>query len=214
MPLPTGIIGLNSQCFKLDRANSGAMIDGFNNGIKQSIYCVTPANWRINDTFRLMTNTSKIRYCNLLSTYGYVFKHRHNVETLNHIAICDTRYKIDIDRKINGLTVLDTICYGGLYSDLFGIWKKEAPYKRFKDTAEPYYLALIRVCEISTHFGYEHLDSPKSFPPHNIQPQYDLTTTIVRPIIPCNDFRVLKDRLEIAISPFQIGNANIIYNTR
>lgn len=215
MPLPTGTITLNPQCFKLDRANSGAMINGFSNtGIKQAIYCVTPHNWRVDHTFRLMTNTNGIRYSRLLSPWGNVFKYRPNVSILNHIAICDTRYQININLRVQGLTVLDTMCYGGLYQDLFGIWSEPAPRKRFVETNPSYFLALVRVCEIQTHFGYEHLDNPKSFPPHNILPEYDLDTQIVKPIIKNSDFCTLKERLEIAIAPFLINKPILVYNTR
>lgn len=215
MPFPTGTITLNQQCFKLDRANSGAMIDGFGNtGIKQSIYCVTPHNWRVDNTYRLMTNTVGINYSSRLSPWGFVFKHRPNVDLLNHIAVCDTRYQIDINHKINGLTVLDVICYNGSHQDLFGIWQEPAPRKRFTDTNPPYYLALVRVFEISTGYGYEHLTRPKAFEPHFILPNYSLTTNIIRPILNDIDFIALKTRLEKAIAPYQIGQSWLIYDTR
>ena len=120
---------LKQECFKIDRVNGWAMLDGFDKNskkIKQAIYCISNRAIWADRNFRLLTYSDDIPYENFLSpSIGIPLKNKYSQNPdLRYIAITDTLYEIKLD-----INLWKTLCS----NDIFDIWMPQAPIQRFED---------------------------------------------------------------------------------
>lgn len=233
---------LAEECFKIDQANSWAMIDGFptNNGkINQAIYCITNKEIWGHNQCRLITYDDTIPYRDKLSDIGKKLIQDKNWKypELRYIAITDTLYKINYEFP----NLWKELCSNGI----FDIWLPTAPKQRFVDffekkakkidhhekgvkkrfektsdklTDNDYFcgIALIRLYEIEGN-GFSkndfHYLKTNDFAPH--LDSNKLKVAIKQPIICKEEFFKIKYKLEgILQKPYLVDIIPIVDTTK
>lgn len=191
---------LNKRCFKIEKENAQAMIDGYDfNGkhIYQAIYCDV-----INKPFPMLITLNKHSSKFTLSEFG---RQQLNPESFKipykYIAVYDSEYFI-----INDIQLWKNVCNNGL----FNIWSPYAPYKRFseskKDSSE-YRILLLRIYEIIEEFSEEEIYSPSNRIDHLIAENRKVT--IKAPLIDDISFLKIKTLLQKSVEPYRIQVSQI-----
>jgi len=210
---------LKQECFKIDRVNGWAMLDGFDKNskkIKQAIYCISNRAIWADRNFRLLTYSDDIPYENFLSpSIGIPLKNKYSQNPdLRYIAITDTLYEIKLD-----INLWKTLCS----NDIFDIWMPQAPIQRFEDYLKKHInqptfflaIALIRIYEIEGA-GYTSYDLHQGYGDFAPYLEKDkLNVRIRKPVICKDKFLDIKSKLESVLvnSKFLIGNPIKVVNT-
>ncbi|OQA01813.1 MAG: hypothetical protein BWY69_01257 [Planctomycetes bacterium ADurb.Bin401] len=189
---------LNKTCFKIDKPNAKAMIDGFwKDGklYRQSIWLAVK-NWltvkdRVSPPLLTFNRTPTRFY---LSRIGEEMDAENCVIPFKYIAELDREYFVK-----NEIPLWKTVCSNGL----FDIWDSEAPYKRFalsKSDPAKFRIQLLRIYEIDHEFNYDDI--------RNVSPRIDKLKSLnqkvkkIDPVISCQEFRNLKELLEHSVAPY------------
>lgn len=183
---------IDRRCFKIDRPNAYAMINGYKKNGKinrQSIWCAV-ADYPFPMLITLNRKPTKYKVSEF-------YRHR-NLEEFSipyrYIAYLDSEYFIR-----NDLRLWQSICCNGL----FDIWDPTAPYSRFdKSDSHPskYRIQLLRIFEINEEFHksniifssdrIDHLNTAKR------------TVTIKQPVINDEEFLIIKSLIKESVSEF------------
>lgn len=187
---------IDKRCFKIDRPNAYAMINGYRkNGTvnHQSIWCAV-SSYRYPMLITLNRRPTKFKVSEQYRRIDF----ESFVIPLKYIANLDSEYFIRNDKRL-----WQRICNNGL----FDIWDPIAPYNRFNQSESypaEYRIQLLRIFEIKEEFH-----------PNDINPVSDRidhlsnanrTVTIKNPIINDEDFRIIKTLLTESVSEFLYGN--------
>jgi len=178
---------INSDCFKIDKPNYVMLTTG-----QQAIWCDVK-----NKPFPMLITIQQepVRRDLPLSPKGSPHNDRKRPENYNFIAELIETYYIK-----NDINLWNNLCF----TNLFGIWKPEAPFNRFancKSNPYDYRIVLLRVSEIFELFPANIIE-PASKMLSRINYNYDTNVTIKKPVINNIDFSNLKTNLEKIIKPY------------
>jgi len=186
-------------CFKLDKPNAKALIEGFlkdGKVIRQAIYCLV----REKKLPMLITlNRTKTKFP--LSRIGE--KLNDDITPIKYKYVANIVQEYFIENKIELWT---EICN----NDLFDIWEPIAPYNRFKQAkTDPskFRIGLIRIYEIEEEF----LKSDISFVSDISDSIKDMSkqhVTIKKPLIDDITFNKIKESLEETLKKFGAQDRN------
>lgn len=183
---------IDKRCFKIDRPNAFAMINGYYKNDKinrQSIWCDvvvkpfpmlislnrTPTRFKVNEHYRNQN----------LEEFTIPYK---------YIATLDSEYFIKNDTRL-----WKKICRNGL----FDVWDPVAPYTRFDECrSDPsrYRIQLLRIFEINEEFDDADIIPANDRIDHLTTSSR--TVTIKRPVITKNNFEKIKTLLKKSVSRF------------
>ncbi|HON91869.1 MAG TPA: hypothetical protein PLT20_02705 [Sedimentisphaerales bacterium] len=185
---------LDDRCFKIDKTNAKAMINGYlRNGvlIRQAIWCAVkdapfPMLITLNRT-RTKFQMSRIGENLLSDDYIIPYKYIADVDP-------DDEYFIRNDPRLWA-----TVCNNGL----FDIWMPEAPYKRFADAkSDPtkFRIQLIRIWQIQEEFAEHQIRFGDHFD-HLISCNKNVTPD--QPVITDTEFRRIRTLLISSVKDFR-----------
>jgi hypothetical protein len=191
---------LNSCCFKIDKANAKAMIEGFykeDKLIHQCIYCLAR-----NKPFPLLITIEKSPTRFELSNIGKTLDADYFTMHYKYVAVLEKEYFIK-----NNPDTWEKICNNGL----FDIWYPIAPFTRFneaKTDPNQFRLALLRIYEINEEFSSEEIDQRGAR--FHILNRNDLKVTTKKPVINDEEFERIKKLLEESLKDNNIMTNNPI----
>lgn len=183
---------LDKRCFKIDKGNAKAMIDGVPlNGekVNQAIWCDVKSN-----PFPMLITLNRSPSKFIMSDVGSKLNSESFSIPLKYIAIADKEYFIK-----NSIELWKELCSNGI----FNIWVPHAPFDRFEDAKtnpSKYRIVLVRIFEINEEFTSEDIIHASDRIDHIISENRDIS--IRRPIINDNEFFKIKNKLEKTISPY------------
>ena len=186
------IVGISLDCFKIDKTNAKAMIDGFiKDGklINQAIYCDVEKK-RFPKLITLNKGQSKYS----MSKIGRDLHPNSFKLPLKYIAVLDSQYFIRNNNKL-----WETICSNGL----FDVWLPESPYKRFDNCGSypsDYRIILLRVYEIHEAFRDDEIIM-KGARVHHVTRE-NRFVTIKRPVVSEKEFSAIKSLLKSSIKDY------------
>lgn len=196
-------ITINKRCFKIDRTNAKAMIEGFiknNKVIHQTVYCDV-----VKKPFPMLITLNKRPTKFEMSEIGLALDPESFSTPYNYVAFLEEEYFIK-----NEMLLWEEICKNGL----FDVWVASAPHKRFEEcNSDPskFRILLLRIYEIREEFSRGVIKSVSDRIDHISS--HNLMVTIKRPIITDREFAGIKDLLERSIAGFlrkSISRKNII----
>jgi len=168
---------LNRRCFKIDKANAKAIIDGFvRDGIKehQSIYCFTR---EMQHPELITLDKGVTRFT--LSTIGEALNSENYSIPYRYVAEMIEVFHVSYESKI-----WEELCHNGL----FDIWDPIAPYLRFRESKrnpEKFSIGLFRVYEIEEEFSEAEIEKGDR---HHMLKRRDLAVTCRRPLLKDAEF--------------------------
>lgn len=173
------------NCFKIEKENAKAMIEGFKKDdkiIHQCIYCFgrhMPAGL-------IITNKNPSRFP--LSRIGRNLDADEYTIDYKYVAHVVAHYPI-----INTIELWDELCSNGL----FDIWNPSAPFLKYNENIDPskFTITLLRVYELETTVP-EDLVTVNA---RNASLSKPLMLKIKRPVISDSEFNQIKDKLEASI---------------
>jgi len=184
-----GSFEINPTTLHVERVNAKAMIEGFEKNGKRHYLSILTAHNRANSLVRnfhrdpkLITNHDQ-KFPKKIYPMSEIGKElnsdKYNIEQ-KYVAILDTIYPIK-----NKLSLWEKVCN----SDIFDIWKPEAPFESvlYKNLPQ---IMLIRVCEV-----YQKLNTVRNTDRYRHVPIPE-EVTIKRFIINNNEFESIRDKLE------------------
>lgn len=183
---------ISERCFKIDKNNAQAMIEGYNYNGKythQAIYCDV-----VQKPFPMLITLNRSKSPFRPSPIGKSQRADSFNMPYKYVAFLDSEYFIR-----NELELWKILCDNGL----FNIWLPESPYKRFnqsKKNKKYYRILLLRIYEISEEINKDSIIF-KSARIDNINKK-DTTITIKKPIIDEKRFSDIKSLLKKSIRPF------------
>lgn len=185
---------LSNVCFKIDRANAKAMIEGFignSQKIHQCIYCMS----KNTDFPKLITlnKTKDVTDRFPLSQIGLNMQSDNYSIPLQYIVQLVDKYYIK-----NDLNMWNEICT----NNLFDIWLPQAPYKRYqvKTYAKNFYIALLRVYKINEKISNNDINWGDRY--HSLKQSIEVT--IEKPIVDDGVFNKTKVLLEDTLQKIKI----------
>jgi hypothetical protein len=185
---------IDKRCFKIDRPNAFAMINGFyKDGSlnRQSIWCEVRAK-----PFPMLItlNRTPTRF-----KVSELYK-RQNLEEFSipyrYIADLDSEYFIKNDMRL-----WQRVCGNGL----FDIWDPIAPYSRFAEcNSDPssYRIQLLRIFEINEEFDDADIIPANSRIDHLTTTNRNVTKK--QAVIPDEEFLRLRSLLKESVSEFMV----------
>lgn len=187
-----GRFEINPATLHVERVNAKAMVEGFEKNGKRHYLSILTAHSRANSLVRNFRKVPKLitshaqKYPKKIYPMSEIGKELNSEKykiDKKYVAILDTIYPIK-----NKLSLWEKICT----SDIFDIWKPEAPFESvlYKNLPQ---IMLIRVCEI-----YQNVNTEKATDRyrHVLNPE---EVTIKRFIINNNEFESIRDKLESVI---------------
>lgn len=185
-------IEINSTCFKIDKYNAYAMINGYKGDGVIRHTAIWVASQTNNCLPALITLSQSKRF--KISDLGK----RLNAEDLKlpykYVATLEKEYFIK-----NDIEMWNTLCSNGL----FDIWAPESPYKRLdnaKSKPSDFRILLLRIYEIDREYSAcevgpagDHYDKLKT---------HDNHVTLLRPVIADAEFKEIKNLLEQSVTPY------------
>jgi len=189
-----------SKCFKVERENAKAMVEGFNKAGKRhhlSIYCSTNKSL-FYDKRLLLTNKGPLRKEYPLSEIGEQLDAWDYEPEYKYVVSC-----IDVFEIKNVMTLWNRLCS----NDVFDIWKPEAPFNRFDlphiTQSLRYYIKLIRLYELDEPVSIDRVKLKKDDGswirhPRILRPFPKIN--IKNPIISNDEIQEIKNRLITAIN--------------
>jgi len=184
-----GIV-LNRRCFKIDKTNAKAMIEGFiknNRLIHQAIYCDV-----VKKPFPMLITLNRGPTKFEMSRIGLALDPESFSIPYSYVAFLKEEYFIK-----NEMSLWEEICKNGL----FDVWVPDAPYKRFQDcNSDPskFRIILLRIYEINEEFSKDDIRSVSDRIDHISS--HNLMVTIKKAVISDGEFLEIKDLLERSIS--------------
>jgi len=186
---------LHERCFKIDKTNAKAMIDGYlRNGKlnRQAIWCAVrdapfPMLITLNRT-RTKYRLSKIGKSITFDDYSIPYKYVADLDP-------GDEYFIKNDHKL-----WDTVCKNGL----FDVWEPDAPYKRFADSRSDqtkFRIQLIRIWQIKEEFSEDEIMPANPWIDHLIS--CDRSVTPEKPILTDTEFKKIKSKLISSVKDFR-----------
>ena len=182
---------LANSCFKVDKPNGKAMIEGFikdGQKYRQSIWLAV----RDGDFPSLLTlQRAATRF--QVSSIGYAMSADDFALPMKYGVFLDCEYFVR-----NEMALWQTVCSNGL----FDIWLPDQPYLRFsnaKSNPSKFRIQLLRVYEISPEVRAQDI---KHASDRIDQLVNSLEVNIVRPVIPDHLFDQLKVLLEESVSQY------------
>lgn len=178
---------LNKSCFKIDKSNAKAIIDGFTKDgrlIHQCIYC-----WAANSKFPKLIILKKSKSGYILSNMGeslhsdeYRISNKYVVDKIEEVFIK------------NDMALWNELCSNGL----FDIWQAAEPYKFFIDHPKAS-LVLLRVYEIVGEVDGDDINKPISIVTNL---KKDIRVTIKKSVISDEEFQQVKDLFKTSVKDF------------
>ena len=188
-------IELHQVCFKIDKANAKAMIEGVTTDdgslIRQSIWLDVKSK---HFPMLVSTNKSPSRFNRLLSASGISLQPEDYEPRLKYVADLDSEYFVR-----NEMGLWDILCKNGL----FNIWTPEAPYLRFaqaKVDSDKFRICLLRLYEIDREFVADDVIPVTNRIDHLKSTRKKVIT--IRPMISESDFGRLRNLLIHSVTPF------------
>jgi hypothetical protein len=183
---------LNKTCFKIDKPNAKAMVNGFWKDGKLHRQSIWLAVKKRPFPALLTLHRSPTRF--YLSRIGEELDAENYTMPLKYIALLDHEYFVRNEMKL-----WETICSNGL----FDIWDQEAPYKRFaqaKSDPSDFRIHLLRIYEIDHEFNNDDIRYASS----RIDQLKSSTREVTRlgPVISNEEFCDLKELLEYSVAPY------------
>lgn len=185
---------IDKRCFKIDRPNAFAMINGYRKNGKtnrQSVWCAVsdfpfPMLITLNRS-RTPFKVNKLHSSKNLEEFSIPYK---------YVASLDSQYVIK-----NDINLWEKICDNGL----FDMWDPIAPFSRFeqcKSDPKKHKIQLLRIFEINEEFGDADVIAVSSRVDHLMPTKRSIT--IKQPVIADEEFRQIKSLLEESISGFML----------
>lgn len=189
---------LNKRCFKIDKTNAKAMIDGYlKNGMRvhQSIWCAVdeipfPALVTLNRTktkFPMSREGEQLHPDFYTIPYKYIAK----------LPRPHFQYFIK-----NDMNLWEILCSNGL----FDVWIADAPYMRFANSKSPrssFRIQLVRIYEINEVFRESDIRHVSDRIDHLCAANTEVT--IKRPVISDEEFERMRNHLEESVAEFLIS---------
>lgn len=183
---------LDKRCFKIDKGNAKAMIEGVsaqNKKFYQTIWCDVKT---LPFPMLITLNRSPSKFT--MSNIGNRLNPEDFSMPLSYIAIGVKEYFIK-----NTIELWNNLCT----NELFDIWEPQAPFERFenaKTDPSKYRIILLRIFEIKEKFEDKDIYHASSRIDHLLTNNREVT--IRKPIISDSDFGKIKDRLETSVKPY------------
>ncbi len=187
-------VTLSRRCFKTDKQNAKAMIEGFSkNGKKlhQAIYCDVA-----DKPFPMLITLNRSATRFKLSEVGLSLHAEDYNIPLKYIALLDNQYFIK-----NEIQLWEKLCNNGL----FDIWFPASPFIRFEESKKQskyYRLFLLRLYEINEEFDNKEV-VPVSDRIDHIK-RNDLRVILKKPIVNDYEFKKIKELLENSVKEHQL----------
>jgi hypothetical protein len=185
---------IDKRCFKIDRPNAFAMINGYRKNGKinrQSIWCA------VSDfPFPMLITLNRSRT-------PFKVNALHSSKDLEQFSI-PSKYIASLDSQYvikNDINLWKRVCDNGL----FDIWDPIAPFSRFdqcKSDPKKFKIQLLRVFEISEEFGESDVIAVSSRVDHLMSTRRSIT--IKQPVVTDEEFRQTKSLLKKSISEFML----------
>ncbi len=183
---------LDKRCFKIDRTNAKAMLEGFfKNGkkVRQSIYCDVRAK-----PFPMLLTLHRTKTRFMRSDLGDSLKPDDFSIPFKFIVDLDSEYFIK-----NEIRLWEILCH----NSLFDVWDPRAPFSRFgeaKTDPSKYRILLLRLYET-----YEEYHQSDVIHVNNIDDELiaaNKKVTIKKPIIPNEEFQKIKKLLKKSVAKY------------
>lgn len=191
---------LSDSCFKIDKTNAKAMIEGFPKDGKlrhQAIWCDIAEKPL---PMLITLNIWPSQYKRDESETGKGLKSNSFSIPYKYIAKVQEQYFI-----VNDMRLWETICKNGL----FDIWQPIAPFKRYDELEtkpSKYRILLLRIYEIWEEFDPREIKRSRK----DTLKATDRSVTIKKPVIDDVEFMRIKSLLEHSIRDYQtIGTEKI-----
>ncbi|MFH1718889.1 MAG: hypothetical protein ABIF19_16155 [Planctomycetota bacterium] len=184
---------LNKRCFKIDKTNAKAMIDGYlKNGalIRQAIWCAVK-----DALFPMLITLNRTRTKFRMSSIGESLRSDDYLIPYKYVADLDSEYPIKNDHRL-----WETVCSNGL----FDVWVPDAPYERFADAKSDrakFRIQLIRVWQIREEFAEDEIIHASDRIDH-LNSSCDRMVTPIKPVICDGEFERIKALLISSVKDF------------
>jgi len=192
------MIILHKRCFKIDKTNAKAMIEGYSkNGqhIRQAIWC------DVHDKpFPMLITLNRTDTKFPMSLIGQQLNPELFSIPYKYVAVLDSEYFIK-----NNIGLWETLCTNGL----FDIWKPIAPYARFikaKTRPNKFRICLLRLYEIQEQFSASQILNQNPWIDHLAANNYKVT--LEEPIIANEEFMRIKELLQDTVQKHLIPKKN------
>jgi hypothetical protein len=183
---------IGERCFKIDKPNAKAMIEGFwKNGkrYRQAIWLAV-----YDFPFPALITLQRARSPFQLSVTGRAMDAEEFMMPLRYAAVLAGEYFVD-----NVLPLWETLCR----NTLFDIWSPVAPYTRFAQAEShpsKYRIMLLRVYEIDHTFRSGDIEHASSRIDRLVNLNRDVG--VIAPVIPDDEFTALTKLLEESVSAY------------
>lgn len=183
---------IDKCCFKIDKTNAKAMIEGYALGsklIRQAIWCDVTSK-----PFPMLITLNRTPTKFQRSKLGESLKPNTYTIPYKYIAVLDSEYPIKNDIRLWLVLCNNT---------LFNTWAPEAPYTRYaqsKKDQSQFRILLLRIYEIVEEFRQQDIIHVSDRIDHLV---IEFTTvTIAKPVIPDKEFDTIKNLLKDSVNHF------------
>lgn len=186
---------LQQCCFKIDKANAKAMIEGVPAGNGKVVHQCIWLDVKTKSFPMLVTlNKAPSRFEPNLSPTGILLNSSDYHIDNRYIAFLEAEFFVK-----NDMALWETVCNNGL----FNIWSPEAPYLRFsncKSAEDKFRICLVRLYEIFESYGPDDIFAATHRIDHLISSSRNVT--IKRPILDDEQFEDTRKLVFDCLSPY------------